>query len=157
MANFLDATAEIEQRIHEYELRLTRIAAHLQRGEKRAARARLSGLLEELVAFSQELELPLETIVVGAQLGFFSGGELFRGRLPGTLIGAAAGWLYGQQVMQRHRIAVEMLAEKVAALTIYLESESDGVEPSPTTEEIDREAEPIQPSSDRVTLEVDRE
>lgn len=169
MANFLDATAEIENRLADYGLRLGRIDAHLRRGERRAATAQLHGFLEELILFSKEIELPLETVVVGAQLGFFSGGELLRGRLPGTLIGAAAGWLYGQQVMQRHRLAVEALAEKVAAITIFLErdaaqarTEGLGTPPEPgadprgtTTEEIEREA--PQPTSDRVTLEVDRD
>jgi len=161
MANFLDATAEIELRINDYNQRLQRIDAHLRRGEKRAATAQLAGFLEELVEFSQEIELPLETIVVGTQLGFFSGGELFRGRLPGALLGAATGWLYGQQVLQRHRLAVEALAEKVAAIMIYLEVEAATGEPAaptaPTsTEEIDREVEPAL-SSDRATVEVDRD
>lgn len=164
MANFLDATAEIELRINDYALRLGRVDAHLRRGEKRAAKAQLDGFLEELVEFSKEIELPLETIVVGGQLGFFSGGELFRGRLPGALLGAAAGWLYGQQVMQRHRLAIEALAEKVAVIIVFLEREgSDDLEPTrgpeqrvTQTEEIERDPAPS-PISDRVTSEVDRE
>lgn len=153
MANFMDATAEIELRLNDYDLRLSRIEAHLRRGETRAARAQLDGFLEELVEFAREIELPLETIVVGAQLGFFSGGEFLRGRLPGALLGAAAGWMYGQQVLQRHRRALESLAEKVAALTVYLEMDAPAVADRPTTEEIERPT----PTSDRVTLEVDRE
>lgn len=157
MANFLDATAEIELRLNDYALRLGRIDAHLRRGEKRAARAQLDGFLEELVEFAREIELPLETIVVGAQLGFFSGGELLRGRLPGAVVGGLAGWLYGQQVMRRHLTALEALAEKVAALTVFLEMDAArSAERAPVTEELDREEVPS-PTSDRVTLEVDRE
>lgn len=156
MANFLDATAEIELRINDYALRLGRIDAHVRRGERRAATAQLSGFLEELVEFAREIELPLETIVVGSQLGFFSGGELFRGRLPGALLGAAAGWLYGQQVMQRHRIAIQAMAEKVALITVYLEREAVETPAATSTEEIDRKPD-VATTSDRVTQEVDRE
>lgn len=124
MANFLDATAELELRLREYADRLATIEAHLRRGEKRAARARLSGFLEELVEFAREVELPLDSIVVGAQLGFFSGGTLFRGRVPGALMGAVAGWMYGQQAMRQHRKALEQLAERVALLTVMLETEA---------------------------------
>lgn len=152
MANFLDATAEIELRLSDYSVRLSRIDAHLRRGDNRAARGELDGFLEELIDFSRELQLPLETIVVGAQLGFFSGGQLFRGRLPGALVGAAAGWVYGQQVMQRHRRAVELLAEKVAALTIYLER-------SQAPPDLERSQAPpdVVATSDRVTIEVERD
>ena len=124
MANFLDATAELELRLREYADRLSTIEAHLRRGEKRAARARLEGFLEELVDFARDVELPLDSIVVGAQLGFFSGGTLLRGRLPGALVGALAGWMYGQQAMQQHRKALEQLAERVAMLTVMLETEA---------------------------------
>jgi len=150
MANFLDSTAEIGNRLSEYASRLQVVEAHLRRGERRAARARLDGLLEELVEFARDVELPVETIVVGAQLGFFSGGELFRGRIPGALLGAAAGWLYGQQVLRGHREAIEALAERVAALTILLE-----VDDRP--EELAAQEEPATQTPERVTLELDRE
>lgn len=149
MANFLDSTAEIGVRLQEYGGRLQAIEAHLRRGEKRAARARLDGFLEELIDFARDVEVPVETMVVGAQLGFFSGGELLRGRLPCAVIGAAAGWLYGQQVLREHRLALEALAERVAALTILLEVEDQPEQlASPAGEEAVHE---------RVTMEIDRE
>ena len=156
MANFLDTTEEVDQRLREYALRLGRIESHLGRGEKRAARAQLTGFLEELVDFSHEIDLPLETIVVGAQLGFFSGGELLRGRIPGVLLGATVGWLYGQQAMRRHRLALEAIAEAVASITIALQLDAAD-HAAKSTEEIDREPEPISQVADRVTLEVDRD
>ena len=168
MANFLEATAQIEERIDEYLRRLERIDAHMRRGERRAAAAQLDGFLEELIDFARELEMPLETMVIGAQLGFFSGGEFLRGRIPGAVLGVAAGWLYGQQVMQRHRLAIEELAEAVATLTLVLQAQTR--QRNATTEEIDRpspprtdlDSDPVKvtapkTASDRVTLEVDRE
>lgn len=158
MANFLDATAEIELRLSDYAVRLARIDAHVRRGDQRAARGELHGFLEELIDFSDELKLPLETVVVGAQLGFFSGGRILRGRLPGAVLGAAAGWLYGQQVMQRHRRAVEQLAEKVALITVILDRDTpqaiaDSIKAT-NTEELPRSV--VVPATERVTLEVDR-
>lgn len=167
MANFLDVTADIDLRLNEYGARLARIEAHMRRGETRAARARLTGLLQELVDFAREVELPLETVVVGAQLGFFSGGAIFRGRLPGALLGAVTGWLYGQQVLQRHRLMLEAIVEKTMAITLYLEMQED----KEVSGEGDREGapeashdSPLQqdspetPSdeSTRVTAEIDR-
>jgi hypothetical protein len=153
MANFLDTTADIDLAVSEFEARLVRIESHLRRGEKRAARARLSGFLEELIEFAHEIELPLETIVVGSQLGFFSGGSLLRGRLPAALIGGLAGWLYGQQVVQQHRLVLENLATRVAALTLFLESDA-----AANDEAAEATAEPAaEAAGERVTLEVDRE
>jgi hypothetical protein len=121
MANFLDTSSDTERRIGEYATRLFRIESHIRRGERRAARAQLNGMLDELDALNQELELPLETIVVGAQLGFFSGGSLVRGRVPGALIGAAAGWLFGQHSHQAHRRLILELVQRVAELFVALE------------------------------------
>ena len=155
MANFLDSTADIDLRLNEYRSRLARIEAHLRRGEKRAARARLEGFLEELIDFAREIELPLETIVVGSQVGFFTGGEFFRGRLPGAIIGAVAGWLYGQQVLQRHRLMLEVLAENVAALTMLLEIEVPEPAP-PSVADPAGDAGDAGDPHDRVTMEIDR-
>lgn len=153
MANFLDSTAEVEARIREYAARLHTIEAHVRRGERRAARARLDGFLEELIDFANEVELPVETMIVGAQLGFFSGGELLRGRLPATVIGMAAGWLYGQQTMRRSRLALEEIAEGVAMLMLMLEAE-----PDPPAEVAAGTADDLQSPEihDRVTAEIDR-
>ena len=116
MANFLDTSADVDQRLGEFSARVFRVEAHLRRGERRAARAQLDGFLEEIDAFSREMELPLETIIVGAQLGFFSGGSLLRGRIPGAMIGAAAGWLYGQHSLQNHRLFLEEILTRVEEL-----------------------------------------
>lgn len=151
MANFLDTTADIDLAVSEFEARLARIESHLRRGEKRAARARLTGFLEELVEFAHEIELPLETIVVGSQLGFFSGGSVLRGRIPAALIGGVAGWLYGQQVLQRHRLVLESLAERVAALTLFLEADAND-ELGPSTGESETHA-----PAGGVTMETERE
>lgn len=103
MGNFIDTAADFEHRLGELSARLFRIESHLRRKEFRAARALVEGMLDEFEQLDRDMQLPLETIVVGAQLGFFSGGSVLRGRIPGTLIGAAAGWLYGQQALQKHR------------------------------------------------------
>lgn len=116
MANFLDTSTEREQRLGEYAGRLFRVEAHLRRGERRAARARLDGFLDELDTFAVEMQLPLETIVVGAQLGFFSGAPLIRGRIPAALIGAGAGWLYGQYTVQHHREFLDQIIDRAAEL-----------------------------------------
>ena len=122
MANFLDSSTDNERRIGEYTTRLFRIESHIRRGERRAARAQLNGMLDELDLLAREMELPLETIVVGAQLGFFSGGSLMRGRVPGAVIGAMAGWLYGQHNQQQFRRLIMELVERVAELYITLEA-----------------------------------
>ena len=125
MANFLDTSADTENRLGEYSSRLFRIEAHLRRGEKRAARAQLDGFLDELEVFAGEMELPLETMIVGAQLGFFSGGSLLRGRVPGAILGLAAGWLYGQQTTVHHRIYLDEIVDRVASLyEVLLEAEA---------------------------------
>ncbi len=128
MANFLDATSEIDARLRDYDARLRTIEAHIRRGERRAALARLDGFLDELLQFVREVELPWETVIVGAQLGFFSGGEVLRGRIPSAFLGAAAGWLYGQQMVLSRRVALERLAQRVADVMMSLES------PEPTAE-----------------------
>ncbi len=116
MANFLDSTADAKNRLGEYSERIFRIEAHIRRGERRAARKRLDGFLQELEDFANEMELPVETVVVGAQLGFFSGGSLLRGRLPGALVGATAGWLFGQSVIQQQRLFLYEIIDRVVQL-----------------------------------------
>lgn len=121
MANFLESSTDNERRIGEYTTRLFRIESHIRRGERRAARAQLNGMLDELDAMAREMELPLETMIVGAQLGFFSGGSLVRGRLPSAVIGAMAGWLYGQHNQSHVRRLILELVERVAELYTALE------------------------------------
>lgn len=113
MGNFIDTAADFEHRLGELSATLFRVESHIRREEFRAATALVNTMLDEFEQLSQDMELPLETVVVGAQLGFFSGGSLFRGRLPGALIGATAGWLYGQHMLQKHRIFLNELLSRV--------------------------------------------
>jgi hypothetical protein len=121
MANFLDSSSDTDRRIGDFATRLFRVESHIRRGERRAARAQLNGMLDELDLLAREIELPLETIIVGAQLGFFSGGSLTRGRIPGAIIGACAGWMYGQHNHLQYRRLIVELIERVAELYTSLE------------------------------------
>lgn len=121
MANFLDSSADTDRRIGDFATRLFRIESHIRRGERRAARAQLNGMLDELEVLAREIELPLETIIVGAQLGFFSGGSVTRGRIPGAILGACAGWMYGQHNHLQYRRLIVELIERVAELYTSLE------------------------------------
>ena len=113
MANFIDLSASQDQRVDYFTARLYRIEVHLRRKEERAARAQLDGLLEELVAFKQDIAFPAEYVIAGANVGLLSGkGSLVRGRLPAVVVGAVAGWLYGQASRSRqHGFIDELLME----------------------------------------------
>jgi len=130
VANFIELTSSHEQRIDAYTARLYRIEIHLKRGERRAAKAQLSGLYEELYEMRRELELPWEFLVAGANLGLLSGkGALVRGRGVAIVFGTAAGWLYGQAILAPKRQFIEELMIHTAALEERLELLS-----SPTAE-----------------------
>ena len=117
MANFLKRRGQIEQRLGQYATRLFRVEAHIRRGEVRAARKRLEGLLEDIEQFERDVQFPAELTIVGAQIGFFSGkGHLFRGRLPAALMGAAAGWLYGQSTACEYQEAIDEVKSRVETL-----------------------------------------
>ncbi|MFP4597822.1 MAG: hypothetical protein ACOC9W_02945 [Persicimonas sp.] len=117
MANFMKLNARTEQRIGEYATRLLRIEAHLRRGEKRAAAARLQGFRQEVDQFMRELEFPMEMTIIGSQLGFFSGkGSLLKGRLPGALLGAVAGWFYGQSQTANHQRYLDEIGQRAMLL-----------------------------------------
>ncbi len=117
MSNFIALKSNQSQRLDHYAARLYRIEVHLRRAERRAARAQLNGLLEELEYYRQELELPMEFIIAGINVGFLSGkGALWRGRLPGAVLGALGGWMYGQSVLVRQRDAVVTLMEQTVIL-----------------------------------------
>ena len=123
MPNFLDSNAETDQRLGEYSARLFRIEAHLRRGEKRAAGAQLDGFIDELARFADDMDFPLETMIVGSQLGFFTGGPLLRGRLPAALVGGLVGWFYGQQSLRLHRMHLEDLFARVGQCAMLLEND----------------------------------
>ena len=121
MANFLKMTSEIENRLGHYATRLFRIEAHLRQGERRAASRRLEGFYEELQQFEQDIEFPFEMMIVGAQLGFFSGkGSIVRGRIPGAIFGTVAGWFFGQSTAASYRDAIDELKLRVHALELEL-------------------------------------
>ncbi|CAN0525258.1 unnamed protein product, partial [Laminaria digitata] len=104
VANFIALSNNHKQRVDELAARLARIEIHIRRGEKRAARARLIGFYEEADALLAELELPLDFVLAGANVGLLSGkGSWLRGRLPATLLGATAGWLAGQASVAKQR------------------------------------------------------
>ncbi len=125
MANFMKLNARTEQRIGEYATRLLRIEAHLRRGEKRAATARLAGFKDELAAFLHDLEFPMEMTIIGTQLGFFSGkGSLGRGRLPAAILGGIAGWFYGQSQTAGHQRYIEEIYQRVDLLEHALAAEA---------------------------------
>ena len=112
---------EFDHRIDEYLSDLIRIEAHIRRREKRAARAQLEGLLDELQGFSDEISVPVCAMVVGAQMGFMSGGSL-RGRIPAAVLGCGFGWLYGQSTLTQKRRTLGQLIERTAVTAIALDA-----------------------------------
>lgn len=101
MANFFEMTAQHDSRVGHYAARLHRIEIHIKRQERRAARAQIDGMFYELERLIRDLELPAEFIIAGANLGFLSGrGNLLRGRMVATVLGAGVGWLFGQAAVQ---------------------------------------------------------
>ena len=114
MSNFLEPHTEFEGRISEFLTQLERIDRFVARGEKRASRAQFETFLDDLQAYSNELSIPVDTMVVGAQLGFMSGGNVIRGRLPAALMGAALGWLYGQHARSDQRRTLDQLVQRTA-------------------------------------------
>jgi hypothetical protein len=125
VANFLALSAQLDHRINELTAQLYRVEVSLRRGERRAAKAQLRGLQDELAGFGDELRAPAEFILIGANVGLFSGGA-WRGRVSGALFGAAAGWLYGQSAMSRHRRHAAELLEYAAELQAKLDAPADG-------------------------------
>ncbi len=126
MANFLKRRGQIEQRLGQYATRLFRVEAHIRQGEVRAARKRLEGLLEDIEQFERDVKFPAELTIVGAQLGFLSGkGHLLRGRLPAALLGATAGWLYGQSTACEYQDAIDEVKSRVEMLGDVLLVEDD--------------------------------
>lgn len=117
MSNFMTWSTRIETRLGEYAMRLFQVEAHLRRGELRAAYARLQGLAQELEAFGRENEFPAAAVLIGAQLGLMSGGDAWlRGRLPAAMLGAAAGWLAGHSLSNRHRRHILDMIERAVLL-----------------------------------------
>ena len=116
----VDSQSEIEDRMVSYAQRLFRIEAHLKRREVRAAKAQLSGFLDELVVFSDEMLFPVESVLAGAKLGFLTGPPFFRGRLPSLLLGAVGGWIWGQHRASSYRLQLHQIIDRVEELHINL-------------------------------------
>lgn len=127
MTSFLALASQQDHRVEHYAARLYRIEIHLRRNERRAARAQLDHMALELQDLERDLELPFEFILAGANLGLLSGkGSSLRGRLPATLFGVAAGWLFGQAAtMDRRRLVRELLIQ-----TLLLEEHLEELERS---------------------------
>ncbi len=128
MSNFINLTSAHRQRIDELASRLIRVESHIRRGEKRAARARLQGFYREAEALLEQLELPYEFVLVGANVGMLSGkGSLLRGRLPAALLGAVAGWMVGQINVMRQEEALGEVITHAQHLQMLLQ-QADAVE-----------------------------
>lgn len=117
----LDAHPEFDARIDAFLTSLAAVEAFIGRGEPRAARARFEILLDEIQEFSDEIAIPVNSMVVGAQMGFMSGGKLIRGRIPAALIGAGLGWLAGQANLVDKRKTLHRLLERVAITATALD------------------------------------
>ena len=151
MANFLKLTSQTESRLGQYATRLFRVEAHLRQGERRAARRRLEGFADELEEFERELEFPLEMMIVGGQLGFFSGkGSVLRGRLPGAILGTVAGWFFGQSTACSYREAIDELKLRVRVLEIELLKQSQEGAAPPSADE--SEAPDEEPADEKVAV-----
>lgn len=125
MPSLFSKYEEREKRLAEYSRRLVRIEAHMRRNEYRAARRRLNTLLAELDSYVDDLEFPLESTFIGAQLGLLSGnGPLLTGRLPGAVIGAVGGWLFGHATAKSQETYLSELIERAGAIYNKLEESS---------------------------------
>jgi hypothetical protein len=124
VANFLDLSAQLDNRLNELTAQLYRVEVSLKRGERRAAKAQLRNALLELDGFHEELRAPTEYMLLGANVGLFSGGA-WRGRLGGAVFGAAAGWLYGQGKLNQSRRLAKELAEYAAELASKVEAPAE--------------------------------
>ena len=125
MTSFLDLASQQDHRVEHYAARLYRIEIHIRRQERRAARAQLQGMAQELQQLERDMELPTEFVLAGANLGLLSGkGSMVRGRLPAAAFGALAGWLFGQaSTVDRRRLLRELLIQ-----TLMLEDQLDALE-----------------------------
>ncbi len=153
MANFLESSAHTDRQVTDFAQRLFRIEAHIRRGEKRAAKAQLEGFLLDLAQFTEEIEVPIEAMIIGAQLGFFSGGGV-RGRLPAAVLGAMAGWLYGQQSALSYQRDLEAIVVRVGELAMMIEQPDEALE---TAEPSGKSATSADDAAERATAEIPRE
>ncbi len=140
MSNFLKLTSQIENQLGQFATRLLRIEAHVRQGDLRAATHRLDGFFQELDEFEDDMEFPIELVVVGSQLGFLSGnGSWVRGRIPAALIGGAAGWLFGQSAAHEYRETIQELKLRAQALALQLEEAATEAEAAPSAGEADQQ------------------
>jgi hypothetical protein len=133
MSNFLKLTSQIENQLGQFATRLLRIEAHVRQGDLRAATHRLDGFFQELDEFEDDMEFPIELVVVGSQLGFLSGnGSWIRGRIPAAMIGGAAGWLFGQSAAHEYRETIQELKLRAQAIALQLEEAAASAEAAPS-------------------------
>lgn len=134
MADLQKPIRQMEQRMGDISREVLRIEAHLRRRELRAARARIDGVRQQLLALHKGSDGAMQLTLVGAQLGFLSGGDWLRGRLPAALLGGLGGWMYGQSLLTKQRHEIEHLAAHVAYLEeqLHRAADADAKEPSPS-------------------------
>ncbi len=124
MTNFISLSKSYQSRIDELAAQLTRIEIHVRRKEKRAAKARLHLLYQDMENVLNELSFPMDFMLAGANLGLLSGkGSFVRGRLPAALLGGVAGWMMGQASVLKQRQFVEAIFERAMEIHQYIEDE----------------------------------
>lgn len=116
-----DNTEEFEQRIADFIIQLDRVDAFVRRSEKRAARVQFEAILDDIQSFSDGLSVPIGAMVIGAQLGFLSGGKVIRGRIPAAIVGLGLGWLYGQHSRKTERGVLEALIARASQTASRIE------------------------------------
>lgn len=122
MANFITLSKSYQSRIDELAAQLTRVEIHVRRKERRAAKARLQLLYQDMEMVLNELSMPLDFIIAGANLGLISGrGSFLRGRLPAIGFGVVAGWMAGQAAVLKQRHFAEAILERALELEQVLE------------------------------------
>ena len=117
VANFIQLNSQMNDRVNMLAGQIQRVEMHVRRGDKRAARAGLKHFFMECEAVLEEMSLPVEYIIAGANLGLFSGkGSLIRGRLPAAAFGAVVGWAAGQASIAKQERFIRALVDRAAQL-----------------------------------------
>ena len=122
---------QLEHRLGEVSREVLRIESHMRRGEFRAARARLSGLKDQVDAMTSDSSTPLQMTIIGAQMGFLSGGNWLRGRLPAALLLGVGGWLFGQSLAHQGVNEVAAIQDHLRALEEELDRSEAGAAATP--------------------------
>ena len=104
MSNFLALSQSQRDLVEDLNTQLIRVQIHIKRQELRAATKRLEIVFQELASLERRASLPTEYMLVGLNIGLLTGGRsILRGRVPAALLGAAAGWCFGQSVAHKNQ------------------------------------------------------